>query len=70
MKDKLFIFLTIILLILFAVRIASNIPREDIKETPEKEIAKIMHEDDALTRNILTRLENAGLEPREAKYYK
>lgn len=65
MKDRIFIFLTVVLLILFAARIFSNIEGQIEQEEdglgiqPEEDIS-----------GVLTMLDEAGLEPREAEYYK
>lgn len=64
MKDKLFIFIIIVLLALFAVSILENIPQGrghlsvPYPERPEDK-----------TLAILTTLEQAGLKPQEANYY-
>lgn len=66
MKDKLFIFLTATLLLLFAASILGNI-FFSTKFIPSE--IKALKEYKDPSSDILTRLEKAGLEPREASYY-
>ncbi len=65
MKDKLFIFLSIILVTLFAIRISENISSNPLFERSLNRPVEVKSNTD----EILIRLEEAGLEPREAKYY-
>jgi len=55
MKDRLFLLITIALLALFAVSMLENIPLN------KKESVDVS--------GIMTRLEDRGLEPKEADYY-
>lgn len=74
MKDRLFIFLTIVLLILFAVNVLENASffltslEEDRNAVLFERAPKGRAENS--TAEIISRLEQAGLEPREAKYYR
>ena len=67
MKDKLFILVTIILLILFAVSVLENMFFSTSLEEYSDTILFERVENDAS--EILIELKQAGLEPREAEYY-
>jgi len=63
-KDRLFIFLSIVLMILFAASVLENISSFVIRRSSFEEPVQTEN-----IGGILTRLEEAGLRPREAKYY-
>lgn len=65
-KDSLFIFLTVVLMILFAASILENI---SISRPAVDKIPAVQFQQKSAS-EILARLEEAGLKPREAKYYK
>ena len=71
-KDVLFIFLTVVLIALFMAEIFSNLPVSDPGKPagirPQQDSASNVQVEDIT--GILTRLEEAGLKPVEAKYYK
>ena len=70
MKDRLFIFITIILVVLFVASVLENIlfstSLEEYSGTILFERAKRVEND---TSGILIELEQTGLQPREADYY-
>lgn len=68
-KDRLFIFLAAVLIILFAVEIFLNLSRPNLDDFLR---LNLVHQADRTkqdTDKILIRLEQAGLEPKEAEYY-
>ena len=71
-RDSIFIILTIVLLGLFGITISGNLKslsfNATITESGLQEEKKIEDTDGAS--RILIRLEEMGLEPREAKYYR
>lgn len=73
MKDKVFIFLTIVLIILFAVTVLENIVALQCLDIVKHAEVRPLENDSSQDKNIseiVTRLEEVGLEPREAEYYK
>jgi len=69
MKDRIFIFISVVLIILFAISALENV---DFFSTRSKDIvrAKPPEAAEPRTSKILTMLEERGLEPRKARYYK
>ena len=66
MKDRLFIFIAAVLLMMFAIEIFSNLTGgKSIDRPPAEALLKGENIDE-----ILARLQKAGLQPQEAKYYK
>ena len=64
MKDRVFIFIAIALIVLFAASILENVsmlPRPNLARHTEIQSRQVKD---------LIRLEQAGLEPQEAKYYR
>lgn len=71
-KDSIFIILTIVLLGLFGITISENLKSLSFDATvtePRLQKEKKIEDIDGVSR-ILTRLEEIGLKPREAKYYR
>jgi len=73
-KDRLFIFLAAVLIILFAVSVLESI--SFFSTSLEEDQSTLLFEQapkgrvENITNEILTHLEKAGLEPKEAEYYK
>jgi len=72
MKDRLFIFVSAVLIVLFAAVLLENANlffhssgRDNIEQP-----SQLQTETDKRTDKILSRLEEAGLKPQEARYYK
>jgi len=63
-KDGLFIFLSIVLMILFAASVLENASSSVVRRPSFEEPVQTENMSETLTR-----LEDAGLRPREAKYY-
>ncbi len=63
-KDSIFIILTIALLILFGIVISENLESVSFQRKEEK-VENVKN-----SSGILSRLEELGLAPREAKYYR
>lgn len=81
MKDRIFLFISVVLIILFVAGIVENIlllslPSLSGKGNSEQAsldagmVEKPLQLQPKLKDDILTRLEEAGLEPREARYYR
>ncbi|MDP6685363.1 MAG: hypothetical protein QGI05_00250 [Candidatus Omnitrophota bacterium] len=68
MKDKIIILLTVVLLLLFTARVLENIAPSEDRGTQSSVVYGPSQEE--RSRDILLDLEEVGLEPREANYYK
>ena len=70
MKDKFFIFVSAVLIVLFAVSVLENM--SFVSTSFEEDAGKLIVRagPPESVESTLTRLEEAGLEPREAKYFK
>ena len=71
-RDRLFLFISVVLILLFAIRVLKNIqelPRFDLGFFQIQKKAEEKTKVQPRQLEILTGLEQEGLEPQEAKYY-